>query len=154
MKKLVLSIFQPPDGKGSPHAVISCVDETGNIDRAVVNTLLDVVRELSERERNAFRMLIEQVKSGRYDQMAFTAPSWAGNACSVWFGNPVAGPYHVLIANQYVTEYSEDEGRPQKFTVQQLEIALNAWSEFVTDIGRFGKETMAREVKEVEFPLS
>lgn len=142
-------VFQPPAGKGTPFAMMNCIDEGNNVDHAVVNTLLDVVRELSEREYGWVKTLIEQVKSGQYDQAEFAQPKWTGNACSMWFGLPAAGPSHVLIANEYVPDYSQDEGKPQRFTLQQLEMLLDAWREYKAEVARVGLHQMLGKAREM-----
>lgn len=152
MKMLVMAVFQPPAGKGRPYAYMNCIDETGAVDRATVNTLLDVVRELTASEFEKFRSLISEVKSNKYDSVDFEQPRWSGNACTVWFGQPVAGPHHVLISNSYEPEFSLDGGEPQRFSLAQLEFVMDTWRAFTKEVSVRGLESYIGKVQELNFP--
>jgi hypothetical protein len=147
-----MSVFQPPSGKGRPYAYMNCVDETGTVDRATVSTLLNVVQELTAPELERFRSLITEVKGNKYDLADFQQPQWTGNACAVWFGQPVAGPNHVLISNCYVPEYSADIGKPQRFSLAQLELAMDAWRAFTEEVSVRGLEGSIGKSYELKFP--
>jgi len=154
VKKLRTYIFQPPQGKGPPNAGITCVDENGALDSAVVNTLLSVVMELSRREYDLFESLMSRASDGDCDPAEFSQPRWSGNECIAWFGEPRAGQDHVLIANQYVPEYSEEDGQPQRFTFEQLRVAMQVWRDFRSEVARKGITAMLGETREVPFPGS
>jgi hypothetical protein len=154
VKTLRTYVFQPPEGKGSPFPGITCINENGDIDSAVVNTLLSVVAELSPREYDLFESLMSRASKGNYDPAEFSRPRWSGNECAAWFGEPRAGKGHVLIANQYVPEYSEEDGEPQRFTFEQLRVAMQVWRDFKSQVGRKGILTMLGETMEVPFPGS
>lgn len=148
--KIQMLVFEPPNGKGNPFAMMNCLDEDGRVNHAVVNTLLDVVGELSERERKRMRSLIQQVRDKKYSIEDFKKPIWVGNACSVWFGEPVAGPEHVLIANDYVPQFSQDGGEPQTFTLSQFEFLIDAWQAFNQGISKQGLSEMIGRIYEID----
>lgn len=154
MKKLRAYIFQPPQGKGSPFAGMTCIKENGDIDSPAVNTLLSVVQELSPREYDLFESLMSRTSKTDIDPAEFGRPRWAGNECVAWFGEPRAGKGHVLIANQYVPAYSEDDGEPQRFTFEQLRLAMRVWRDFKSQVARKGILAMLGETMEAPFPGS
>jgi hypothetical protein len=151
MKKLVIHTSTHPKGNDFP--LLYCLDESGEVNRAVTDTLLDAVSELSPPEIAIFESSMQQVEAGNFHPVAPDEPHWAGNATTAWFGEPRAGKNEVLIANSYVPEFSEEDGEPQRFTFAQLRLAMQAWRGFKRELAERGVEAMRGQRKEIPFPM-
>lgn len=150
MKKLILYVFSHSSGINQPSMV--CQDETGEVNRAITDTLLDAVSELSPLEYALFEEIMQQVETGTYHPVAPDEAHWAGNATVAWFGEPKAGKDSVLIANEYVPEFSEEDGEPQRFSFEQLKLVMKVWFKFKRELAEHEAQSMRGRMVEIPFP--
>lgn len=72
-------------------------------------------------------------------------PEWADfgiNDINLWIREPFVEPGHVLIANENTSDYSEEYGTPQRFTVSQFRQVMAFWEEFLAMVAEKGKEAL------------
>jgi hypothetical protein len=57
-----------------------------------------------------------------------------------------------VIANEYINEFSEDDGEPQEFTLNQLKLTIEFWGQFLRKIENGGIESSGNLKCECIFP--
>lgn len=150
MKKLIAEVWRYPDGHLS--TALYSRDENGDLDKAMNQTILDLVEE-SIPDDQFLEALVAQAEAGRYISPNPDLPDWGVNDINIWLVPPMAQPGHVCITNEN-TEYSSDEahGKPQQFTYAQFYAALKHWREFQALIALEGKDSLLGQRYEAVFP--
>ena len=151
MKKIIVAkIIQLRGGALLP--VLSGVDECGEVDDALTQTLLTFVM-LSTPSHKDIEALLQSFEVGQYTPKH---PEWADggvNDVDLWLRPPMAQPGHVCISNENTEAYSTEEGgRPQQFTYEQFRAAMKHWREFRELMAREGKEKLVGRRYEAAFP--
>jgi hypothetical protein len=150
MKKIIAEIIERPNKFLS--TMLYCVGEGGQVDRAVTETLLDLI-EQSYPHENELESLVTLAESGNYVSPNLSLPDWGVNDTNIWLAPPMAKPGHVCIANENTGDFStEDGGAPQQFTYEQFRAALRHWREFVCLVKREGKQNLVGMRYEAAFP--
>ena len=147
--KIIGEIFKLPSGSLLPQ--LYCVQENGQVDRAVSDTLLDLIQKSYPHE-DQLEALVAQAEAGRYASPDPSLPDWGVNDTNIWLVAPMAQPGRVCIANENSGDYSSDGGEPQHFTYEQFHAALNHWREFKQLIAQEGKESLTGRRYEAALP--
>lgn len=148
MKRIISEIFKRPDGWLS--LMFYCVDEGGQVDRAITDTLLELI-EQSYPHEDELERLVALAESGGYASPNLTLPDWGANDINIWLVPPMAKPDHVCISNENAGDFAVDGGEPQQFTYEEFRLALKHWREFKDLIAREGKENLIG--RRMEVPL-
>jgi hypothetical protein len=152
MNKILMQVSMLPNGR--ERAFIFCVGPDGQINHSINETLVELVRDLPEKGFVQLESIIDDIRSGTYDCSEPDRPDWTGNAAYAWFCPPIVAKGHVRIANENVPEYSEDTGKPQEFSLLQLECVIRAWREFKRELAERGVDAMRDQRVEIPFPMS
>ena len=128
MKKLISEVFRLPSG--SLIAQFYCVDDLGQPVRAVSETLLDLISEASTKGEAELEGLVLQMERGLYVPSNPDLPDWSVNDKYVWLRPPMAKIGHICVSNENGEDFSQDEGEPQQFTIEQFRAALTHWRNF------------------------
>jgi len=151
MRKLVVEIWKHPQGFLSN--TFHCRDADDQLDRAVTQTLLSLVKESMPPSDAGLEALVTEAEAGRYVPRDPALPDWGVNDKNVWLVAPMAQLGHICITNENVEEYSTEEGgQPQQFTYEQFRIALKHWRDFRKLVAQEGKEKLVGQRYETEFP--
>lgn len=106
------------------------VDKRDKILRSATNTLLDFIVESVPAELSAVVAVLNLEKQGQYFQQDPNVAVWSVNDKYVWIGPPRVARGFVLISNENISEYSEDGGVPEKFSIEQFLSAVDHWNYF------------------------
>lgn len=151
MKKIIVArIIQLREGAFLP--ILSGVDECGEVDEALTQTLLTFVM-LSTPSHKDIEALLQSFEAGQYTPKHPEWADWGVNDVDLWLRPPMAQPGHVCISNENTELYSTEEGgQPQQFTYEQFRAALRHWREFRELMAREGKEKLVGRRYEAVFP--
>jgi hypothetical protein len=151
MKKLIADISQKVDG--GLRQRFYCESCDGQLDRAATATLLMLISESAPFSYAGLEALIAEAEVGHYVQPDTSLPDWSVNEKNLWVVAPMARPGHICISNEYLDEYSSDEGGcPQQFTYEQFRVALKFWRNFMETVTREGKGSLVDWRSELPFP--
>jgi len=152
MKKLIADVSEKADG-GLRYRYY-CHGDDGQLDRAVSHTLLMLIAESIQPSDFELEALIAEAEAGHYVPHDPSLPDWNVNDKNVWVVEPMAKVGHICISNEYLDEYSSEEGGcPQQFTYNQFRAALKHWRGFLELSAREGKQKMVGRRCEAEFPI-
>ncbi len=121
--------------------MLYCIGEDGQVDRAITETLLDLIEQSSPHE-DELDSLVMLAESGRYVSPNLSLPDWGVNDTNIWLVPPMAKPGHVCIANENSGDFSTDGGVPQQFSYEQFRVALKHWREFMSLVAKEGKQNL------------
>ena len=141
--KIVAEIFKYPSGSLVPE--LYCLSESGEVVRAVTDTLLDLIAESLPSELVKFEELLQAVESGGLARDSSSLPDWSSNDKCVWICEPQAGLGYVVISNENIPDYSMGEGEPQRFDLHQVRAAIRHWRQFTKMIQSNGKDNLLGE---------
>lgn len=139
MKRLVAEVTKLPNGSLLPQ--FYCVDENG-VNRAVTDTLLDLISESSDQALDGLEALIELSERGGYTPANADLADWSVNEKYVWLHPPMAESGFICISNEYSDDYSHSEGLPQHFTYLQFHEAVRHWRKFLEVYREYGGESL------------
>lgn len=143
MKKLISEVFRLPSGSLIPQ--LYCLDDAGQPSRSVTETLLDLISEASPPADSELERLVSEAELGRYVATDPDLPDWSCNDKYVWLRPPMAEPGCICVSNENSAEFSQEEGEPQQFTIQQFRLALDHWRKFRELIRQRGIEALAEQ---------
>lgn len=149
MKKIIAEVFELQSKTLLPQ--IYCVGQDGAVDRAVTDTLLDLIW-LSHPNEDDLEKLVLLAEVGGYISPNLSLPDWGVNDTNIWLVAPMAQPGCVCISNENSGDFSVDEGMPQQFTYEQFKVALSHWRAFMARIASEGKQALVGQRYEVAFP--
>lgn len=151
MNKMVSTISRFSSGKLFP--IFYCIDDSGEVIRALTQTLFQFIEEHATRDYSALEALINTSEAGAYTPADPDLPDWSVNDKNVWLTPPMALPGHIAISNEYSGDYAVTEGgEAQQFTYTQFRAALKHWREFLALVERDGKEHWVGRRYEARFP--
>lgn len=151
MKTLIAEVLTRPDGSTRP--AFYCAGVDGFPDRAVSDTLLDLIAESQPPSDQHLDLLIKRVESGAYTPSNAALPDWSVNDKNVWLTPPMAKPGCICVSNENSGDLSvSDGGTPQQFTYEQFRLALKHWREFRSVVEREGKDNLVGRRFEATFP--
>lgn len=148
MKKMIAEVYKLPSGSLMPQ--MYCIESDGNVNRAVTDTLLSLVTELNDKMMDELEALVSASEVGTYRPVDPDLPDWGINDKNVWLMPPKAKPGCLCVSNEYVPDYSDDDGEPQQFTRQQFRQALAHWKSFQKLIQERGLPNMIGHRVEVQ----
>ena len=119
-----------------------CIGENGAEERAVTDTLLDLVYESSPRTTADLSELLNEAEAGTYKPIDPNLPDWGLNDKNVWFVLAVAEKVIVRISNENIEPYSDEYGQPQEFSIQQVRAVFQHWVRFQAILAEKGKENL------------
>lgn len=150
MKRIIAEVFEKPNGWVS--TTLYCIGEDGQVDRAITDTLLELI-EQSYPNEDELENWVTLAELGTYVSPNLSLPDWGVNDTNIWLVPPMAKPGHICIANENTGDFSTDPGGvPQQFTYEQFRVALKHWREFVNLIKREGKQNLVGRRHETAFP--
>jgi hypothetical protein len=147
--KIIGEVFKLPSGSLLPQ--LYCVREGGQVDRAVTDTLLDLIQQSYPHE-DQLEALVVEAEAGRYTSPDPSLPDWGVNDTNIWLVVPMAQPGCMCIANENSSHYSSNRGEPQQFTYEQFYFALKHWREFKQLMAREGKAGLVGRRYEATLP--
>lgn len=150
MKKLVAEVMPLPNGSLYPR--IYCIGPDGVEDARVSLTLCDAAWELGAGSSTALQALVDEVAGGAQAPEVADLAHMSVNDKLIWIVPPWAPLGGICVSNENVPELSSDEGTPQRFTLQQLRLAVALASGLAADIARKGRENLAGHRVEIDFP--
>jgi hypothetical protein len=150
MNKILMQVSMLPSGRA--RAFITCVGPDGQINHSINDTLLELVRDLPEMGFIQLQNIIDEIRNGTYDCGEPSRPDWTGNAAYAWFLPPIVSKGNVRIANENVSEFSEETGQPQEFSLLQLEYVIRAWRNFKGELANHRLDVMRDQKTEIPFP--
>jgi hypothetical protein len=150
MKRIIAEVFKRPDGWLT--TMLYCVQEDGAVDRAITDTLLDLIEQSFPDEDHLDR-LIALGESGAYVSPDKFLPDWGVNDINLWLVAPMAQLGHICVSNENVGDYSvSDGGQAQQFTYEQFRVAMKHWRQFRELIAKEGKENLVGRRFETPWP--
>jgi hypothetical protein len=139
MKQIIAEVSKRPNDW--MRTMLYCVGENGEVDRAVTDTLLDLIEQSFPHE-DQLESLVALAEAGRYVSPNPALPDWGVNDTNIWLAAPMAEPGHVCVSNENAGDFSTEGGVPQLFTYQQFRAALNHWREFMALLSAEGKDKL------------
>ena len=150
MKKIIAGIFRHPNNR--LYTTFYCNEADGSVNRAITDTLLDLIEQSSPDYDDELEALVLQAEAGQYVSPNLDLPDWGANETNIWLVPPMAKPGYVCISNEYTDFSSDDGGEPQQFTYAQFKAALAHWREFMRQVEREGKEKLVGKRFEAVLP--
>lgn len=147
MKRIIGEIFKRPNGWLS--TMFYCIGESGEVDRAITDTLLELIEQSCPHE-DELEKLVELAETGCYVSPDPTLPDWGANDINIWLVPPMAKPGCVCISNENAGDFAADGGEPQQFAYSEFRLALKHWREFKELIVKEGKEKLVGQQYEVQ----
>ncbi|MBW8808599.1 MAG: hypothetical protein JF591_07135 [Lysobacter sp.] len=127
--KIVAGFYTSPDGLSHRH--MYAVDAGGDSSPAVTATLVDFVCDLHPPADAIFIDLLSRQCAGSYVPNDPGQADFSVNQKYVWVRPPIAAPGRIVISNEYVPEYSMDDGVPQSFAMESFFSVLEHWRGFL-----------------------
>jgi len=150
MKKIIAGLFELSNR--SLVYQYYCTEEDSSVDRAITDTLLDLIEQSSPDYDGELEELVLQAEAGQYVSPNPRLPDWGANETNIWLVPPMAKPGCVCITNEYTDFSRDDGGEPQQFTYAQFKAALAHWREFMRHVEREGKEKLVGKRFEAVLP--
>lgn len=149
MKKIIVEVLSLPNGITVPRYY--CIGDDGIEDDATTNTLLDAISELGENSATRFELLLSEFESGKYVPSNSGIADFHVNEKYVWLAAPKALPGGICISNEYISNYTVDEGEPQRFTLEQFQQAMQHWRKVKSILNAEGITNLVGKRFEADF---
>lgn len=134
--KIVAEVFKLAGGSLIPQ--LYGLRDDGSVDRAVTDTLLDLISESLPEELQKMDSLLNQVELGRYRPANTELPDWSSNDKNVWMMPPRAEPGAIVVSNENAPQFTSDDGQPQRFSISSARGAIQHWLRFQQQIASMG----------------
>lgn len=133
MSRLVAEVF--PLGQANFWNCLYCVDDSGEINSSVSDTLLSLIELTFSSERGAkiFTELMNAAEAGTYLSPNEDYADWGYNDINIWFGTNKLHPGAVYITNEN-TIFTEEDNNGQCFTYPQVKVAIDHWLFFLEQV--------------------
>jgi hypothetical protein len=138
--RIVAEVVKLSNGMLVPR--LYCIGENGAEERAVTDTLLDLVSESAPRTTAYLCEFLTEVEAGAYKSSNPNLPDWGLNDKNVWIVPALAEKGIVRISNENFEAYSDEYGEPQEFSIQQVRAAFQHWERFQSILAEKGKENL------------
>lgn len=126
--RIIAEVFKTPQGSLLP--LLYSVTENGQVDRAVTDTLCDFVSQLFPPADTEFEELLAKVEAGKYVPDNPLLSDFGVNDVNAWLLAPHARNDEICISNENVSDYSIDDGLPQRFSIREFRATLEFWKDF------------------------
>ena len=138
--KIVAEVFKL--ASGSPLPQLYGLRDDGSIDRAVTDTLLDLICESRPEELQKLDALFTLAQSGGYQPENAELPDWSSNDKNIWMAAPRARIGTIVVSNENVPELASDDGQPQQFSISAAKDAIRHWLLFLQQLSSSGAENL------------
>jgi hypothetical protein len=105
--------------------------QNGVVSDAISSTLLDFITGMDRAGDAEFDAILAEVEAGEYKPNDPAHADYYWNAIYVWVRPPEAEAGSLLISNEYMPEYSMEDGQPQAFSLEFYRAARQLWYDYL-----------------------
>ncbi|WP_343638228.1 hypothetical protein [Roseateles sp.] len=134
--KIIAEVFKLPSG--SPIPQFYGLRDDGSIDRAVTDTLLDLISESRPEELQKLDALLTLAQSGSYRPPNAELPDWSANDKNIWLTAPRANIGVIVVSNENIPELASGDGQPKQFSISEAKGAIHHWLQFLQKLSSSG----------------